>query len=380
MNQRAFLVRAVRQGLLLSLLFVLPVTVARTAESPLVTEEGIIAGEMNIDFQTRTQRDTSGKLAEGSPAQNAKDIYTFALNVAKTTEFSGTITRMPRLFSKVLGREVQPAELHYDITLSVRNPSNLDQKRGVGKWVGTVPIDEKGVYRLGGGSEKGSPLRIAIDTIGSAQGFTESFSGQLAGKSPEKKGLVPYTFSRLVGGKKVNIQVKNSDPMRFENITLAAGPAKTYPRTTVNGRLDYDYETGNWYTDGIHFRYILEGKDIEDVVTGSIKWVEDPNREQNGKGQYEFNLRFNEDKNQSATSESDVFKAGTSDEEAFFFVDNTVPSLTGTIEYVDNMAAGGDAPSSSKITYKLNANKLTKQQVVNFFKLWLICVGPTNDE
>ena len=42
--------------------------------------------------------------------------------------------------------------------------------------------------------------------------------------------------------------------------------------------------------------------------------------------------------------------------------------------------AGGDVPASSKVTYKLNANKLTKQQVVNFFKLWLIAVGPTNDE
>jgi hypothetical protein len=28
----------------------------------------------------------------------------------------------------------------------------------------------------------------------------------------------------------------------------------------------------------------------------------------------------------------------------------------------------------------LHANKLTKQQIMAFFKLWLICVGPTNDE
>lgn len=364
-------------GLGLAAVMAMPVL---AQDAALLTEEGVIAGDMTIDFQTRTTRDTTGKLAEGSPAENTKDIYTFALNVAKTTEFSGTIYRQPRLFSKVLGREKQAAELQYDITLSVRKPSDLTQKRSVGKWVGQIPIDDKGVYHLDGGSASGSPLRMAIDTIGSAQGFTDNFGGALAGKSTEKKGLVPYTFSRLIGGKKVNIQVKNSDPMRFENIALAAGPAKVYPKTMVSGRLDYDYETGNWYTDGIHFRYTLEGKDVEDVVTGSIKWVEDPNRDQNGKGKYDFNLRFNEDKNQSATTESDVFKGATSDEDAFFMVDNSVPSLTGSIDYVDTMVAGKEIPASSKIAYKLNANKLTKQQVVNFIKLWLICVGPTNDE
>ena len=78
------------------------------------------------------------------------------------------------------------------------------------------------------------------------------------------------------------------------DIVLAKGPAGIYPRTTVNGNLDYDYETGNWYTNGIRFRYNLNGKDVEDVVTGSIKWIEDPNRATNGKGHYEFNLRFNE--------------------------------------------------------------------------------------
>jgi len=368
------------KGLVLGLLAILIVPALTAAELPSITEEGIIAGEMSIDFQTRTSRDLTGKLAEGSPAENTKDSYTFALNVAKTTEFSGTIYRQPRLFSKVLGREMQPAQLQYDITLSVRNPANLDQKKSVGKWVGLVPVDDKGVYHLDGGSAKGSPLRMAIDAIGSAQGFSENFSGQLAGKTTEKKGLIPYTFSRMIAGKKVDIQVKNSDPMRFENIVLAAGPAKVYPKTAVNGRLDYDYETGNWYTDGIRFRYSLDGVDYEDVVTGSIKWVEDTNRDQNGKGKYEFNLRYNEDKNKSATSESDVFKGGASNEEAFFFVDNTVPSLTGTIEYADQMIPGKDVPASSKVAYKLNANKLTKQQVVNFVKLWLICVGPTNDE
>ena len=55
-------------------------------------------------------------------------------------------------------------------------------------------------------------------------------------------------------------------------------------------------------------------------------------------------------------------------------------SMTGKIEYQDTFISGGTTPANSKVTYHLNANKLTKQQIVNFFKLWLVCVGPTNDE
>jgi hypothetical protein len=44
------------------------------------------------------------------------------------------------------------------------------------------------------------------------------------------------------------------------------------------------------------------------------------------------------------------------------------------------MAPGSELPATSKITYKLNANKLNKQQIMNFFKLWMVGVGPTNDE
>src|SRR5207247_2319885 len=67
-------------------------------------------------------------------------------------------------------------------------------------------------------------------------------------------------------------------------------------------------------------------------------------------------------------------------EEAFFAVDEDLPSLTGRIDYVDTFISGGTTPSASKVTYHLKANKLTKQQVMNFFKLWLLCVSPTNDE
>ncbi len=350
-------------------------------EGETLTEDGVISGTMNIDFKTRTTPDTSGDLAEGSPAKGAQDEYNFALQVAKTTEFAGSITRLPNLYSKTLRKLQQSAMLGFHIKLAVMSSRNPSEKKTIGNWVGSVPINtQTGAYDLAGGkAANDSPLRIAVESAGKVAAFTDHFSGRLIGKAEKKENLAGYTYKRLIGKKTVEVKVARSDPMRFENIELAKGPVDAYPRTTVNGRLDYDYETGNWLTDGIRFRYSANGKDFEDIVTGSIRWIEDPNRATNGKGYYEFNLRFNEEKNKSAGGESAAFEE-MNDEEAFFAIDNAVPALTGRINYEDVMVSGKDVPASSKVTFALNANKLTKQQVMNFFKLWMICAGPTNDE
>lgn len=350
------------------------------AAPELISEENIIAGTMEIDFKTRTNKDTSGDLKEGSAAIGVADSYKFDLVVGKTTQFSGNISRKPNLYTKLLQKKKQDAELAYDVNLAVMNPKDLKQKKNVGKWVGLIPIDTaSGAYDLSAGSAKERPLRIAIDAIGKAPSFTDTFAGRMMGKAEKKDNLAQYSYKRLIGEKTVTITAKQVDPMRFEGVVLAKGPAEIYPRTTVIGRLDYDYETGNWFTDGIKMRYTLDGAEVEDIITGSIKWVEDSNRDSNGKGYYEFNLRFNEEKNKTASGEGAAFEK-MSDEDAFFAVDNSVPCLTGRIEYADTFIPGADTPSSSKVTYNLHANKLSKQQVMNFFKLWLVCVGPTNDE
>ena len=347
----------------------------------LMTEDDVIAGTMDIQFNTRTSQDNSGDLVEGSPAMGVTDNYKFTFAVAKTTEFDGTVTRQPNLYTKTLRRRKQGASLGFNVNLAVKNPRDLKQKKTIGKLVGGVPVDEKnGAYALDGGGVQGvSPLRIVIDTAGAQQGFTSNFGGRIYGKAEKKDNLAGYTYKRLVAGKTVEFNVKKVDPMKFENVVLGMGPATIYPKTSVNGRLDFDYETGNWLTDGIRFRYSLNGQDVEDVITGSIKWVEDSNRKTNGKGYYEFNLRFNEEKNRPAKSESAAFENANA-EEAFFAVDEDLPALMGRIDYVDTFVSGTDTPSSSKVTYHLKANKLTKQQVMNFFKLWLLCVSPTNDE
>jgi hypothetical protein len=354
------------------------VSIAAIAQEEALTKENVITGTMDIDFATRTTKDSSGDLKAGSPALGAKDSYKFNLIVVDTTRFSGTVTRQPNLYGKTLGRKQQEAQLFYSIDLAVRNPRDLKQEKNVGKWVGTVPIDPaSGAFDLSGGKSKESALRISVDAVGRAAAFQDTFRGRLVGKAENKESLAAYTFKRVVGGKERIVTVKKSDPMRFDNIVLAKGPADSYPNTSVTGRLDYDYETGNWYTDGIRFKYDLDGKEYEDVVTGSIKWVEDPDRATNGKGYYDFNLRFNEEKNKKSGGEAAAFDK-MSDEDAFFAIDDSMPALTGRVSYIDTMS--GETVSTSKVTYNLHANKLTKVQVMNFFKLWMLAIGPTNDE
>lgn len=349
--------------------------------SDLLTKDDVVVGTMDIDFATRTKLDTTGDLKKGSAALGAQDVYKFTLRVAETTDFTGQVTRQPNLFSRIIASKKQEARLGFKIDISVLKPGDLKQKIPVGNWVGDVPIDTKtGAFELNGSTD--SPLRIFVNAVGKIKSFTDTFAGRLIGKTENKESLAAYTYKRVIGKKTVQVVVKKSDPMRFENLTLAKGPLEDfYPRTVVNGRLDYDYETSNWFTDGIKLRYTINGKEIEDVITGSIKWVADKDYDTNGKGYYEFNLRFNEDKNKVAVNEAAAFDK-MNDEDAFFAVDKSIPCLTGKITYVDTMisVAGSSVPSSSKVTYNLNANKLTKQQIMNFYKLWMICIGPTNDD
>lgn len=350
-----------------------------------LTENDVIAGTMNIQFRSRVDLDTSGKFAPGSPRLGVKDEYKVNMRVAKTTEFSGAITRLPKVKVKVVGMEAQPAAYMYDLDLAVLNPKDLTQKKNVGKWVGTVPLDTKtNILNLGGGKAGNSELRIAVEQVGSAHAFTDSFNGTVGGKQDKEQGwedkLVSYSFERVIGKKKVKIEAKQVEPVKFQNVELAKGPSAIYPHAFVSGSMDFDYETGNWYINNVRFRYNLDGKDLEDRLSGSIKWVEDPNRAQNGIGYYDFNVRFNEEKFASAANEADAF-GSMNDEEAFFAVDNSIPAMTGRVGYVDTFIPGSEMkPSASRITYNLNANKLTKQQIMNFYKLWMLAMGPVNDE
>ena len=101
----------------------LPLTVALAfspvayAELPTLSEQDVIKGSVDIQFNTRTQLDNSGKFEKGSPKLGVKDIYKINMNVAQTTEFAGTIERQPKVKVKLVGVEAQAGALTYDMSL-----------------------------------------------------------------------------------------------------------------------------------------------------------------------------------------------------------------------------------------------------------------------
>ena len=119
-----------------------------------LSQQNAIAGTMDIDFKSRKNLDEKGK-----PVKGAADHYAVTLNVAQTTEFKGTIQRLP-LIGGLLGA-AQKGQLTYAIDLSVLNPANLSQKRVVGKWVGTVPISASGEYSIEGASDSAHRMKLS---------------------------------------------------------------------------------------------------------------------------------------------------------------------------------------------------------------------------
>ena len=47
------------------------------------------------------------------------------------------------------------------------------------------------------------------------------------------------------------------------------------------------------------------------------------------------------------------------DEDGFFDVDTSVPAITGRVRFIDTIPACAEVPSSSRVGYHLNANKVT---------------------
>lgn len=346
---------------ILSIAVVLLMQAVQAADPAPQSPQTGITGTMDIAFNTRMQ---SNQDDSGNPKKDVQDMYRLSLVVNGTNKFEGTIARQGRIKQFKI-RTIQQPRYDYRINISVGNHGV------VGQWVGPMTVDEKsGAFQLGG--DENRALRIIVDK---GQSFTAIFDGVFYGKAEDKSKLSWESITRTINGKQVEKKYQ-SDPIRFDGTRLAKGPNPSkYPDTFVSGSLDYDRETANYYAKNLTFRSSTSDK--PDVVTGSIKWVEDANRKANGKGRYEFNLRFNEEANKPKQSDDQAF-AGKSDDDLFFAVDNAIPTLQGTIDYIDQMQ--GDSVTSSKVEYHLVGNKLSEQQVMEFAKMWLLSVGPTNDE
>jgi hypothetical protein len=333
-----------------------------------------IRGTMDIKYDTRVQLDDSGK-----PQTGVVDTYKIDLSAADTTVFRGTIRHTPGIFGDYTGMMKQQSVLLYAIDLIVRNPADLSQEKVVGRMVGGVPIDGKGIYQYGQGT-----LRVAVDAAGKASGFESSFRGNAIGlplkglSTMEKLTKQARTLTKSVQGRTIKLVVTDYDKLGYQGLVLAAGPTKNYPEVTMNGEMLYDTERLAWYFTGLTMTYSVDGKSITDKISGNIKWLESPGRKTTGEGKYIFDIRLNESDKPAVTGEAAVF-AEIDNEAAFFAVDNTIAGLTGEVKYKDSFS--GDSVVASAVTYDLVGNQLSKTQVVNLMKwLGLVSVIPFNAE
>jgi len=325
-----------------------------------------IKGTIGINYASR-----------GAPGQKGiKDTYNLNLAIANSSIFRGTITDQPQIIEGYISKSVvQPRQLYYDLNCDVINPKNQSQTKNVGRLYGSVPIASDGTYDY----DKGN-LVVDILPIGNSGGFSSKFSGVALGKPLVRPAnwldtLQRQTVSitRSVNGKTTTVQLKKYDKMSFRNHAIGAGPTASYQSVTVNGEMLYDYDKSCWFFNGVTIQYAENNTIKIDRANGTIRWVESPQRKQNGEGEYQFDVRINEPP-PSATA---AFETNQSDESSFFEVDKTAQALVGTMKYKDSLK--GDTTLSSQVTVDLVGNNLSKQQTMALFKaIILSSVVPMN--
>ncbi len=324
-----------------------------------VTQPGFVKGTMVADFNTQRPENRDGDY----PVKGIADKFTVDLAVG-LTKYQGTISCLPHVFSKHIGRVLQEGSCTYDVNLIVMNPQNVSQTRTVGKLVGSYAIDDKGRANLGA-----SNLRMEVQTIGKAQGFTSPFSGSFVGKPPkvvttltkalEEAKKEVRTIEKMVGTQKVTLSLGNVDPVRFQATSLAMGPVGTYPAATVDGELIYSYETDNWFP-----QLTIQATGAKpDKFSGGMKWVDVTDTE----GHYELNVLVNEQP--TAKGEAAAF-AAPQGEDAFFMSDSTQSVINGKIGFKDKKI--GEAVIKSDIAFDIGVQNVSALQAQNFAKLLLL--------
>ena len=324
-----------------------------------ITQSGYIKGTMIADFATQRPENRDGDY----PQKGIPDKFTLDLMVG-LTKYQGTITCLPHVFSKHIGRVLQDGSCAYDVNLVVANPQNPSQTRTVGKLAGAYSIDDKGRANL-----TASNLRMEVQTVGKAQGFTSPFSGSFVGKPPrvvttltkaldEAKKEV-RTIEKMVGTQKVTLSLGNADPVRFQATGLAMGPVAIYPAATVDGELIYSYETDNWFPQ----LSIQTAGAKPDKYSGGMKWVETNST----LGFYDLNVLVNEQP--TAKGEAAAFSAPQG-EDAFFMSDSTQSVINGKISFKDKKI--GEAVIQSEIAFDVGLQNVSPVQAQNFTKLLLL--------
>lgn len=320
---------------------------------PLLGQTNKITGTISIRYDSR----------EASPPKPGEvDTYTVDVQVANSAKYLGTVIDIPQIIDGFLTKKVvQPRSLQFDIGCDVMNPMKPTETRNIGKLFGRVPISAEGVYEYDRGN-----LAFDILPMGRAGGFTSKFTGPVRGKPLTRPAnwldtlkREAVSITRMSGGKVTTIVLTKYDRMEFANHVLGAGPIASYAQSTVSGEMLYDYNKSCWFLNNMTVQY-AEGNNVKiDRLGGTIRWI----KAKNGEGEYQFDIRVNE----PLPGAGAAFDTTASDESAFFQVDTTVASLTGTMKYKDTTR--GDVTLSSRVSVDLTGTSVTKPQLMVLSKL-----------
>lgn len=330
-----------------------------TADAP-INQSGYITGSLVIDWTSRLpeNQDANG------PKTGIPDVFNMDATVGYTF-YKGSIKCLPYIFSGVVGRVLQEGSCTYDLDVGVINPSDTSQRRVVGKLAGQRPMDREGRTDLSSAN-----LRMEVQTIGRATGFTSKYSGSVQAAPVKARTKLTEllaeaakqsaTVTRMVGGQQVSLTIGDVDPVTFKTVTVPQGPSSNYPEAVVNGKLIYSYETDNWFPT---LTASYGGQ--TDTISGGMKWVDDSETS----GRYELNILFNEDK---ATGGEAAAFSDAQGEDAFFQVDPAKPTVNGTIAFRDTYAGEVEAPVKSEVRYDIGLQMVTPQQAQVLWKTLLL--------
>jgi hypothetical protein len=302
------------------------------------------------------------------------DVYSFIdLNISNSAVFKGSITQTPLIRGSVYGIS-QQSSMKFELDCFIVNPANPRDTRQVGRIYGAVPISENNEYNYANGT-----VKLGINL---AQGSETKFDGLVLGKPNRPAGWFDSFKGEAIrlgvysGDKIKSISIKKYDKMTFQQHILAEGPLSMYPASTVNGELLYDYNRNTWFFNNVTITYFLKNRAmVADKLSGTVTYFEPPNRKTTGESEYRFDIRFNE----PPISEAALFNTTEMDESSVFQQNTTVPSLTGVMKYKDTFVNG--TVTASMVQVDLMGNRLTKQQVMNVFKLvFFSSIVPFNAE
>lgn len=184
---------------------------------------------------------------------------------------------------------------------------------------------------------------------------------EVAGTLPSMNFNIGAGATTLIEGKgpegQIIQSVSGSDQVIEVNSVALAGVAKFSGRALVDGTLTYKGK-GELFVPDLIMSYPQEkGQTINEIITGNIKWIKAESKIPNtALSRYEINIFFNRGQ-------------------------GTDSSLKGTVTFTDTLSPKDPKTTFKTVAdYRMTSKNLSRDQITNFMKLWLLLIGPLHDD